>query len=390
MKRIRIRLFLYLLCCMLLAACAGENANTFSEDDELVVLPPKEPVTKPDKPPTPTETPLGEGMGMPEGYVYSRLTGLPIRAEADEKRPVAVVVNNLYKALPQSGIAQADLIYEVLAESTITRLVAIFQDFDAEKIGPVRSARDYFVHFALNHDAIFVHHGGSPSGYQRLKDLRIDRLDGMNLEGPYYWRDRSYPAWYTHNAGQRPMEHSSYTSSEKIKAAAERFGFRDTLYEDAPFGFSFYETTPAAVFGSTAEGEVFTPCSTIRVPFSSDYTRVFNYDPATRLYAVSNRDGAHYDAEIQEQLYVSNILIQSVSMRVIPGDEAGRRDVKTVGAGDGWLATGGGYIPVKWQKADHRSPTEWTLNDGSVLRLNTGRTWICVLQDNQSAVFEDE
>lgn len=372
--------FLCALCC----GCAGQNKDVYQDgmDNGDLTDPPAVPVSNiSQRPPAPSETPFDADDLT--GYIPSRLTGLPIHEEAAGKRPVAVVINNIYKALPQSGIAQADLIYEVLAEGDITRLVAIFQDHDAAKIGPVRSARDYFVHFALNHDAIFVHHGGSPSGYTRIKELKIDHLDGMNLEGPYYWRDRTYPAWDSIHAGQtRPMEHSSYTNSEKIKAAIAQFGFRADLYEDAPFGFSFVAAAPLA------EADASEPATTVKVPFSSDYTRSFSYDPATRLYAVSNRNGPHRDAETEESLNVSNILIQFVSMRIIAGDEAGRREVGTVGSGEGYLVTAGGYRPVKWSKPDAKNPTAWTFADGSVMRLNPGRTWICVFQDNGKVVFE--
>lgn len=383
----------FLIGAVALSACAGSNppAEVFLEETDA----PEEttasvPALAPDRPPAPTETPYGESTaagGLMSGYVLSKLTGLPIHEDLATRRPVAVVINNIYRALPQSGISQADLLYEVLAEANITRLVGIFQNHDTPKIGPVRSARDYFVHFALDYDAIFVHHGGSPSGYERLNNLKINRLDGINLEGKYFWRDRTYPDWYTFNSGQRPLEHSSYTGSESINDAIANFEFRDTLYEDAPFGFSFYETQPIASASSYPDG--FFPAAKIIVPFSKDYTRTFNYDPATRLYDVFNRDGPHMDANTGESLTVTNILIQYVNMRVVPGDAEGRREVKTVGEGKGILATAGGYVPVKWSKANQTSPTQWTLEDGSMMRLNPGKTWVCVFQEDGSISLEE-
>ncbi|MCL2707561.1 MAG: DUF3048 domain-containing protein [Defluviitaleaceae bacterium] len=319
-----------------------------------------------------------------EKIYRSFLTGLPMEEQEVGRRPVAVVINNLFPALPQSGISQADVIYESLAEGNITRLVAIFQVFDAPKIGPVRSARDYFIHYALDFDAIFVHHGYSPSAYDRFRELGIDRLDGLRLEGSYYWRDRTYPDWDEINSGKtRSLEHSSYTSAENIRNASAEFGFRETVSEDERFGFAF--NPPGSPPNTQYGGGI---AEIIDVQFSREYARSFTYDPETRLYAVFNRDGPHIDALSREQLRVTNILIQSVKSRVISGDAAGRRDVQTIGSGMGYLVTQGGYVPARWEKEDHFSPTRWYFANGEELRLNIGRTWICVLQDSVSPVFE--
>jgi hypothetical protein len=288
----------------------------------------------------------------------------------------------MYRALPQSGISDADIVYEVLAEGEITRLVAVFQNYSAEKIGPVRSARDYFVQIALEYDAIFIHHGGSDSGYAMLNTTRINRLDGMNLEGLYYWRDRSYPDWYAEYRGQtRPFEHSSYISGERILKAIEAFKFRDTLPADTDIGFKFYPVPPDNLpAGKTA---VF-----VKVPFSRDYTRIFTYDTETRVYSLGNRDGIHYDEITAEPVTVTNILIQRVPIRLIPGDEWGRREVRLNGSGEGFYVTAGECRPVTWKKSGQGIPTRWYGENGTELTLNPGKTWICLLQDNASPVFE--
>jgi hypothetical protein len=349
----------------------------------------------PERPPLPTESPKqgGNATDAPAGNVEndpavptvaSRLTGLPIRESAANNRPVAVVINNIHAALPQSGVSQADIIYEVLAEGDITRLVGIFQDYTGlTKLGPVRSARDYFVDFALDHDAIFIHHGGSPSGYAKLRSLRISRLDGMTYEGVYFRRERTYPDWYEPRAGTtRPLVHSSYTGGDRIAEAAEKLQIRTTLYEDAPFGYTFFsdDKVPVHLFRDKAE--------TITVPFSRNYTRKFYYDPDTKLYNVEGRDGAHMDAEDNTQAAVRNVLIQEVKSYVIAGDEEGRRSVGTVGHGGGYVAMDGVYRPISWSKDSADKPTRWFFADGSELRLAAGRTWICVFQDSGEAVFE--
>ncbi|MCL2498898.1 MAG: DUF3048 domain-containing protein [Defluviitaleaceae bacterium] len=113
------------------------------DPDELYSDPPAEPEPEPDP--------------GPPGL----LTGLPIHEGYVNRRPIAVVVNNIFAAHPQSGISSADVVYEVLTEGNITRLIAVFQTEIPDKIGPVRSTRNYFAGLAMNHDAIFVHHGGT-------------------------------------------------------------------------------------------------------------------------------------------------------------------------------------------------------------------------------------
>ena len=306
----------------------------------------------------------------------SLLTGLPIDEAYLTRRPIAVVINNLFPALPQSGIANADIIYEVLAEGDVTRLVGIFQSYVPEKIGPVRSARDSFVDFAFNHDAIFVHHGRSPDADTRLRNTRITNLDGMALEGTVFWRDRDYPEWHS-NTGRRPLEHSSYTSRERIATHMESRSIRDYVNDNPAYGFTF---------GTVPECPDTGIANIVRVPFSVPYTRTFIFDPEAGVYLVEYRDGALLDAETAEQVAVVNILIQITTKRVT--GSLGQRTVGTVGEGTGFWVTGGTYRPVRWAKDSHTTPMRWYLEDGSPLVLAPGTTWICVFQTTGTVTFE--
>lgn len=305
----------------------------------------------------------------------SLLTGLPIDEEYLLRRPIAVVINNIRRALPQSGITSADIIYEVLSEGDVTRLVGIYQSYIPEMIGPVRSARDSFIDFAFNHDAFFVHHGRSPDADARLRATRITNLDGMALEGTVFWRDRTYPYWH-HNSGQRPLEHSSYTSWQRISTHIESRDFRDYINDDPAYWFTF-GTVPTGAVAGVAE--------VVIVPFSAPYTRTFVFDPVAGQYMVQNTDGMVQDAITAEQVGVTNILIQVTTKRVT--GTLGQRTVGTVGEGDGFLVTDGFYQPVRWAKDSHVSPMRWYFADGTPLVLNPGRTWICVFQNTGTVTF---
>lgn len=351
-----------------------EMADVFRENDVRTLRVPTpleveydyEPEYEPcDKPPYPTLTSVLTGLRMYEGYA--------------SRRPLAVVINNIRVSLPQSGIAAADVVYEVLAEGDVTRLVAIFQSYFPEKIGSVRSARDYFIDFAWNHDAIFVFHGASQGGYARIRSTGINNMDGLSLEGRVFWRDRSFPYWAT-NSGTRSLEHSSFTGREQIESHIESAGLRNYMNTDPALGFSFGEI-PNTI---TSLGEA----RYVVVPFSRNYTRRFIFDEEENIYRVKNNAGPHRCADTAEQAAVTNILIQLTQMRVI--DNEGRRNVTTVGSGRGYLITGGKHFPVLWEKSSHTAPMRWTFEDGTPLVISSGRTWICVFQNTDAIIFDYE
>lgn len=305
----------------------------------------------------------------------SLFTGEHIDEDDLYRRPIAVVINNIRDAWPHSGITSADVIYEVLAEGDVTRLIGIFQSEMPETVGPIRSARDYFIDFSLNHGAIFVHHGSSPSGLDRMHNLNVARLDGMFLEGNAFWRDTSNPYWA--NRGTRSLEHSSYTGWENVQTQISVSNFRD--YIDNPeIGFSFDElSTDLATSGSAHH---------ITVPFSASYPRTFIFDEELNQYRVENREGPHMDALSQEQVTVANVLVQFTSIWIV--DDAGRRGVATVGEGRGYLAREGYVVPVRWAKSGHSLPMHWYFENGDPVVLAPGATWINVVDNSVGITFE--
>jgi len=296
------------------------------------------------------------------------LTGLPLDEAYRYRRPIAVVVNNLFAALPQSGLSYADVIYEVLAEGNITRLIAIFQSQMPEVVGPVRSTRNYFAPMAMNHDAFLVHHGGSDAGYARIRELGTEALDGMRLAN-VFWRDRTFPAW-AGRTGQRGVEHSSFTGWPQIYT---HITARDMRYyvQTADTGFAFGGVPANITPLGTAER--------VYVPFSREYERRFVFRPYYNDYLVYNPRGPHVDALTDGgQLTVRNVLVQLTTMRVI--DNEGRRNVDLVGYGRGYLFTMGQQFAVRWEKSALDTPMRWQFECGTPLQLPAGTTWICVLQ----------
>ena len=334
--------------------------------EEQIFLP--EPKPEPEPTPKPQTKP-GELILPPEIIEAEEesdinyLTGLPIDAALVDNRPFAVTINNMHRALPQSGIRQADIYYEALAEGDITRFVLLFMEFDSEKIGPVRSTRDYYGAIALDNDAIYFHHGGSPGGYTFARTY-LDAVDGMR-DTQCYWRD---PERY---AIKSMIEHSSYTSAERIKDAVLRNEFR-TKRGDPPYvRFDFYENPATPEDSEKAES--------ITVPFSGSQSPRFEYDEELNVYWRFQAGGEHIDEETDEQISVTNIIIQLASISVI--DTQGRRQVDLVSNGAGYIITNGHIAPITWEKTGLDSPTEFFDAAGEPLKLNKGKTWICILQN---------
>lgn len=342
------KFLIYIVVAILLVGCA----TTDSDAVEVAFVPSE------------TEDEEGEPeediLGIPEGMGINRLTGMMMPEENVSRRPVAIVINNLRQALPQSGIGQADILYEVLAEGNITRLVGIFLDFEASRIGPVRSARSYFIDFARNHDAIFIHHGASPSAYTELRSTGTDRLDGM-FDAQPFWRDQE-------RVRRGLYEHSSYTSYERIWEGVASRNIRDTSY--VPPNFMFF---PMRISPRDSE-----PAAELEIRFSNNYVSRFSFDHESGLYLMSSSHGDVIDEYSEEQLSFTNVIVQLTSISHIPGDAEGRRNVTTVGTGTGYLFTNGSVSPISWSRQNTNTPTIWLNAQGLPLALNVGRTYIAV------------
>jgi len=334
------------------------GAMASQEPARIIIVPPMPPIYAAEP----------EIQSPPPGYTFSALTGMYIREENANRRPFAVVFNNERQAIPQSGLMAADIIYEVLAEGSITRIVAIYQDFDAEMIGPVRSTRSYFTYFALDHGAIMAHHGGSVTGYNSIRNRGIPHVDGMRFDGTVFWRDPERRA-------SRGLEHSSYTSAQRLLDVSDTLNFDMTAREDLGL-FKFFEESTVIEGGGVA--------NLVSVPFHNSNTTTFEFNAETGLYYKSWHGSAHMDAAIDEQLAVTNVIVMITNMTVI--DNEGRRNVTMTGSGRGYLATQGVYVPVTWARDSASSPTRWYDEHGERLTVNVGRTWISVI--NFQPTFE--
>lgn len=313
------------------------------------------------------------------GRIYNYLNGYTTTEEERDKRPVAIMMNNIRNSLPQIGICDGDIYYECAAEGGITRIMMLVSDYaNLGTVGSIRSSRDYFVDFLENHDAIYVHAGGSGQAYEKIQGRGINNLDGVNMYLPTtFWRDQTRWA----NMG---YEHSMMASGESIVEGIEYKKYRTELAEDQEPMFNFYdENTDNKISGS--------PATHVHMQSTSIQTVDFVYNEETGEYLRYQYNGmAHVDGNTGEQLSVKNVLILFTDISLIPGDEAGRLSVGTVGSGQGYYITNGKRKVVNWSREDQTSTMHIEYRNGDELILNAGKTFICVVDNSVAKKIDFE
>lgn len=359
-------LALALMLAMTLSACGEKTpeppVEPMPDEESVETLAPVEPEPEPEPEPVSPYT--------------NPLTGEGCETDIGIQRPVAIMLNNLKKALPQAGVSQADVIYELPAEGGITRMMALFQSVeDVGEIGTVRSARDYYASLALGHDAIYMHAGGSPQGYIFIKEWGVTALDCVNgpYEGTLFWRDKTRKA----NAG---LEHSVMTSSETI---LELFPTYKNLRRDHKDGY-----TVGWTFTEEASGDRAVTANVLTVPFSTYKTGVFTYDEQTKLYMIEEYGKPYVDANTGEQVGVRNVLVLYTDVNAIKGDSAGRLTVRTTGEGKGLLVRDGTVETITWKRDSNKHTLEFYGEDGQRADLSIGTTYINILDDSNQASWE--
>lgn len=303
------------------------------------------------------------------------LTGLEATKDLSNKRPVAIMINNIKAACPQVGIGQADIIYECLAEGGITRLLMLSSDYEElEKVGSIRSSRPYYIDFAMSHDAIYVHAGGSEDAYSAIRSRNINNMDGVNgaHSEAIFYRDPE-------RLKTMSYEHTMVSEGEMLAKGIELFGYR-TEHDD---GFENAIVTPEWGYSVELTGD---DAQYIKIPYNATGadTQVVEYEydaESGKYYRWQHTHTAHIDSTTGEQLAFENIIILNMP-HVVTNDSYGHREVDTVGKGSGYYITGGKLIEIEWSKAGQDSEISFTDTDGVPLVINKGKTMINVTGDD--------
>lgn len=283
-------------------------------------------------------------------------------------RPFAVMIDNEgTRVLPQGGLNQAQIVYEVIVEGGLTRLMPVFWGTEPEMIGPVRSARDYFLDYSMEYDAIYVHYGGSPQAGRDIPKFKINEIDGLYLGPDVFWD----------LTNDRKNWQDSYTSMEKLKAYALKKKFNETAAVEFPFTYNLTNATPGTGKSATSV--------TLKYP---SMTSKYEYDSSTGLYKRFRYGKEHMERVSGKQLEAKNIIVQFVPNYDIKGDTAGRQEMNTIGSGKGYYITNGIAINLKWSKESRRAQTKYSDEAGNPIMLNRGQTWIQIMPVNAKVTIE--
>lgn len=285
--------------------------------------------------------------------------------EDSSNRPYGVMINNISVARPyHSGLMDAYLVYEMIVEGGITRYYALFSDTNTNRIGPIRSARPYYLDYAMENDAYFVHWGFSDQAKSDISKYRIQNINGL-YQGNYFWKDQTLPV---------ATEHTAFTSMEKLKNAVSELDYRIQRNEDFLLSYS----TDAIHFENDENAVI---ANSVLIPYSNGTITSYRYDEATNRYLRFVNDVPHTDYVTKDQYSVKNIITYQVKNYSI--DSYGRQTLENIGSGTGYYITNGYAVPIKWSKKTREAQTKYTYLDGTEIQVNDGNTWIQIQPENQ-------
>ncbi len=273
-----------------------------------------------------------------------------------DSRPIAVMIDNNINAMPQAGLIEADIIYEIIVEGGESRLMLILQDKDLDKIGPIRSARHYFLDYALENDAIYVHYGWSPQAQADITSLGVDNINGIYESSTSFWRvDDKY------------APHNAVTSTENILEIADRKGYRVDREKDNVLNYVVDEV-------ELDDGEV---ANTVTIPYSSGNVVEYEYDEDLKEYVRYSRGEKQVDWDTGETVTTKNIIIEKARNSTLDdGSGKGRQTLDNLEELDGYYITNGKAIEITCDKTSRSGQTVYKDLEGNAIDVNDGKTFI--------------
>ena len=295
-----------------------------------------------------------------DGCVRRVIDGVYIKEARANLYPFAVIIENNIDSRPSSALAKANLVFEAEAEGGITRFLAVYANGgDIEEIGPIRSARPYFIDWARELSALFVHCGGSPEALAKIAQDNIFNLNEFYNEN-YFWRDRN-----------RKAPHNIYTSTEKIseylsEKVAEEGKFLSWHFKDD------------AIESERADN------SKIKVGYKTNYEVEWIYNKKTNDYIRYMAGQRHKDSS-GDEIRAKNIIIQYAKAEVL--DEEGRLKMQYIGSGGAMVCLDGKCDSGEWRKKKNSARTRFYNKDEEEFEFNAGATWVEVVRPEIEVEF---
>lgn len=285
------------------------------------------------------------------------LTGQPDTPDVAGRPDTGVIIENYYDARPQSGLSQADVVYEALAEGGITRYLAIFHTQQPKLLGPVRSVRTYFVDWALENDAPVAHVGGNADALDEIAPLGMKNMDQFAHAGAFY------------RTSDRAAPHNMYTTSDLLAQLEQSLGYYTAPHVQPLATFKDGKANPQA------------PHPTIDINYSYTGFQVeYRYDPATNTYLRYLDGQPDVDRTTGQQIRTTNVVAEM--MPTSYGlTRIGEQTVimQTVGTGQAVVFRDGTAVIGTWRKDAHNARTQLLDGSGQPIALNRGNTWFAII-----------
>ena len=286
-----------------------------------------------------------------------------------DSRPIAVMIDNNINAMPQAGLLEADIIYEIIVEGGESRLMLILQNKDLDKIGPIRSARHYFLDYALENDAIYVHYGWSPQAQADITSLGVDNINGIYESEDSFWRvDDKY------------APHNAVTSTKNILEIADRKGYRVDKEKENVLNYVVDEV-------NLEDGEI---ANTVTIPYSSGNVVKYEYDEDLKEYVRYSRGEKQVDWDTEKTVTTKNIIIEKARNTTLnDGSGKGRQTLDNIKELDGYYITNGKAIKITCDKTTRSGQTVYKDLDGNEIDVNDGKTFIQICPLDAEITIEE-
>ena len=286
-----------------------------------------------------------------------------------DSRPIAVMIDNNINAMPQAGLLEADIIYEIIVEGGESRLMLILQDKDLDKIGPIRSARHYFLDYALENDAIYVHYGWSPQAQSDITSLGVDNINGIYESSSAFWR-----------VNDKYAPHNVVTSTKDILEIADRKGYRVDKEKENVLNYVVDEV-------NLEDGKV---ANTVTIPYSYGNVVEYEYDEDLKEYVRYSRGEKQVDWETEKTVTTKNIIIEKAENWTLnDGSGKGRQELNNVKELDGYYITNGKAIEITCEKASRGGQTVYKDLEGNEINVNDGKTFIQICPIDADITIEE-
>ncbi|HEX7950172.1 MAG TPA: DUF3048 domain-containing protein [Candidatus Limnocylindrales bacterium] len=325
------------------------------------------PTAEPSPTPAPTPSPSPTPVLVP-----APLTGRLVPPDVAARRPIAVMIDDLRAARPQSGFGAASVVWQAPAEGGIPRYMLVFQDQQPGSVGPVRSARYYYIAWAAEWRAVYAHVGGSPQAMSTLATQGQGQL-------VYNADEFRWGGIFFHRITDRVSPHNAYTDGDLLRKLAARIGAKDELQPAA------WQFAPDAPLDARPYGGL------IRVVYPAN-TITYRYDRATNTYLRSvSGEPAETDAATGRRVAPSNVVVMLMSFGPLNDGrpDKGRLEAKVVGSGKAWISTNGRTIVGTWKKASLTAPTQFFDGADNPVTLTAGQTFIQVMPLGSPVTIKD-